>query len=205
MNDFKKIILAGVGMVLISILVFHFSGCSALDFSNFKFGLAPAVITEATQDKGDGAGQSMTTKTRSRGPVQIPKNEIDSRDQAQREQRAKLYVEGAVRDYYQGSAEEALRRLARAAEYDPGSYEAYRLSGQIFYEKNMYREAFNSWSRATQLANDDKTIPRDLDVLKKLLTYCRHEKDRLQAKVHREPGDKISAARLDEIQQMMGE
>jgi tetratricopeptide (TPR) repeat protein len=196
MSDFQKVILSGIGVLLTSVLLFYFSGCSTIDFSKFKYSMNPHVLSEAAKEK-----KEMNGKAR-----QILRAEIDSleaRDKAGREQRAKLYVQSAIRDYYNGSPDEALERLSRAQEYDPGSYEALRLSGQILYEQNQLRKAYNDWSRATQLPNDDKSIPRDLDVLKRLLRYCRHEKDRLQAKVNRQPSDRIANARLKELELMM--
>jgi tetratricopeptide (TPR) repeat protein len=196
MSDFLKVVLSGIGVLLTSVLLFYFSGCSTIDFSRLKYSMNPHVLSEAAKAKKEQNGKAL----------QALRAEIDaaeSRDKATREHRAKLYVKTAVRDYYNGSADEALERLSRAQQYDPGSYEALRLSGQILYEQNQLRKAYNDWSRATQLPNDDKSIPRDLDVLKQLLRYCRYEKDRLQAKVNRHPEDRIATARLKELENMM--
>jgi tetratricopeptide (TPR) repeat protein len=119
--------------------------------------------------------------------------------------RAKQYVESATSDYYQGSYEEALRRLERAKIYDPTNFSIFKLSGQIFFEKNKFRKAFNNWERATQLPNDDQTISRDIDVLKRLLRYSRNEIDRLQRTLNRDPQNRLVRARLKELEDQMRE
>ena len=90
--------------------------------------------------------------------------------------------------------------MERAKCYDPKNFAVFKLSGQIFFERSRYRCAFNDWARASQLPNDDQTILRDLDVLKRLIRYCRTEIDRLQRLVHRNPTDSLSAARLMELE-----
>ena len=128
---------------------------------------------------------------------------IQSRNRYLNESRAREYVESATTDYYHGSYEEALRRLERARIYDPSNYSIFKLSGQIFYEKNKLRKAFNDWERANQLPNDDRTISRDLDVLRRLIRYSRTEMDRLQRTVNREPDNRIARARLRELEEQM--
>jgi len=128
---------------------------------------------------------------------------IQSRNRYLNESRAREYVESATNDYYHGSYEEALRRLERARIYDPSNYSIFKLSGQIFYEKNKLRKAFNDWERANQLPNDDRTIARDLDVLRRLIRYSRTEMDRLQRTVNREPDNRVALARLRELEEQM--
>jgi len=128
---------------------------------------------------------------------------IQSRNRYLNESRAREYVESATHDYYHGSYEEALRRLERARIYDPSNYSIFKLSGQIFFEKNKLRKAFNDWERANQLPNDDRTIERDLDVLRRLIRYSRTEMDRLQRTVNREPGNRVARARLRELEEQM--
>lgn len=128
---------------------------------------------------------------------------IQSRNRYLNESRAREYVESATTDYYHGSYEEALRRLERARIYDPSNYSIFKLSGQIFFEKNKLRKAFNDWERANQLPNDDRTIARDLDVLRRLIRYSRTEMDRLQRTVNREPDNRIARARLRELEEQM--
>ncbi|PKL48133.1 MAG: hypothetical protein CVV42_10770 [Candidatus Riflebacteria bacterium HGW-Riflebacteria-2] len=128
---------------------------------------------------------------------------IQSRNKYLNESRAREYVESATTDYYHGSYEEALRRLERARIYDPSNYSIFKLSGQIFFEKNKLRKAFNDWERANQLPNDDRTIARDLDVLRRLIRYSRTEMDRLQRTVNREPDNRIARARLRELEEQM--
>ena len=117
--------------------------------------------------------------------------------------RARQYLESATNDYYHGSYEEALRRLERAKIYDPTNFSIFKLSGQIFFEKSKFRKAFNNWERATQLPNDDQTISRDIDVLKRLLRYSRTEIDRLQRTLNREPNNRLVRARLKELEEQM--
>jgi tetratricopeptide (TPR) repeat protein len=130
---------------------------------------------------------------------------IAERDKHVNESRARQYVESATTDYYQGSYEEALRRLDRARIYDPSNYSIFKLSGQIFFEKNKYRKAFNDWERANQLPNDDRTISRDLDVLKRLIRYSRNEIDRLNRTLNKEPDNRLARARLKELEEQMRE
>ncbi|HAE38154.1 MAG TPA: hypothetical protein DCG57_05875 [Candidatus Riflebacteria bacterium] len=128
---------------------------------------------------------------------------IQARTKYVNEGRARQYVESATTDYYQGSYEEALRRLERARIYDPSNYSIFKLSGQIFFEKNKFRKAFNDWERANQLPNDDRTISRDLDVLRRLIRYSRTEMDRLQRTVNKEPDNRVARARLKELEEQM--
>ncbi len=134
-----------------------------------------------------------------------PIEQIQARDKYLNENRARQYVESATSDYYHGSYEDALRRLDRARIYDPSNYTIFKLSGQIFFEKNRFRKAFNDWERANQLPNDDRTISRDLDVLKRLIRYSRTEIDKLQRTIHQEPDNRIARARLRELEEQMKE
>jgi tetratricopeptide (TPR) repeat protein len=131
--------------------------------------------------------------------------QMEARDQHVNENRARQYVESATSDYYQGSYEEALRRLDRARIYDPTNYSIFKLSGQIFFEKSKFRKAFNDWERANQLPNDDRTISRDLDVLKRLIRYSRTEIDRLQRAINKDPDNRVARARLKELEEQMRE
>jgi len=194
-SDFQRLLLLGAGTIGISVLLFYFSGCSNFDFSNLKYGLTPS--TEGGQ-KLSGAKEKKSEREKW---VEIAEN----REQMDKEGRAKAYVETAIRDYYNGSYEEALKRLERAKLYDPSSYEALRLSGQILFEKSFYRKAFNDWSRATQIPNDDQKISRDIDVLKRLLRYSRNEMDRLQRTIYRHPQDRVAVEKLKELQAKMAE
>ena len=121
------------------------------------------------------------------------------------ESRARMYVESATNDYYKGSYDEALRRLNRALIYDPHNFTAFKLSGQIFFENNQYRKAFNNLAMANQISNDDKTLERDLDVLRKLLRYNRLEIDKLRHTVNTNPSNKLAKARLKELEERIQE
>lgn len=131
--------------------------------------------------------------------------EVRARTSFINESRAREYVNSATNDYYRGSYAEALRRLDRAKIYDPSNYSIYKLSGQIFFEQRHYRKAFNSWERAVQLPNDDKTIVRDVDVVKRLLRHGRTEIDRLQQRLYRHPEDQIASARLSELREELSD
>lgn len=133
--------------------------------------------------------------------LQLELAEQAERNKYVNESRARMFVESATNDYYHGDYEESLRRLERAKLYDPCNFSIFRLSGQIFFEKNQYRKAFNDLERANSLPNDDKTIARDLDVLRKLLRYSRSEIDSLRHIVHKEPENKIAGARLKELEE----
>ena len=136
---------------------------------------------------------------------EIEQQRIAERDKHVNVSRAKQYVESAISDYYQGSYDEALRRLDRARIYDPSNFSIFKLSGQIFFEKSKYRKAFNDWERANQLPNDDRTITRDIDVLKRLIRYSRNEIDRLNRTLNSEPDNRLARARLKELEEQMRE
>lgn len=131
--------------------------------------------------------------------------QIQGREKYVNKSRARQYVDSATSDYYQGSYEEALRRLDRARIYDPTNYSIFKLSGQIFFERSKFRKAFNDWERANQLPNDDRTISRDLDVLKRLIRYSRTEIDRLQRTINQDPDNRVARARLKELEEQMRE
>ncbi len=187
------VLLLGVGYYLSSI-----PGATSIDFSTMRKNLTSMGIKTDFLDEEPPA--SLT--------LDISDNEqlrIAERDKHVNESRARQYVESATSDYYQGSYEEALRRLDRARIYDPSNFSIFKLSGQIFFEKNKYRKAFNDWERANQLPNDDRTITRDLDVLKRLIRYSRNEIDRLNRTLNQEPDDRLARARLKELEEQMRE
>lgn len=165
---------------------------TAIDFSSVRrnLGNTAARTPEADLDEDIASGSEALAA-------------IQSRNKYLNESRAREYVESATTDYYHGSYEEALRRLERARIYDPSNYSIFKLSGQIFFEKNKLRKAFNDWERANQLPNDDRTIARDLDVLRRLIRYSRTEMDRLQRTVNRDPDNRIARARLRELEEQM--
>ena len=150
------------------------------------------------------------SNTGSKKDDNLPKNDSESAELEKlkkermkyvNESRARMYVESATNDYYKGSYDEALRRLNRALLYDPNNFTAFKLSGQIFFENNKYRKAFNNLSMANQLSNDDKTLARDLDVLRKLLRHNRLEINKLRHTVNTNPDNKIAKARLRELEE----
>jgi tetratricopeptide (TPR) repeat protein len=193
MSMMMKIILVTVVVGGLAAVAVIFPSASQLDFSHLRYGLRPVTSEE----------------TGSAPPVASAPDLLDEDTQVQHREsvvnqaRASYYLDSATRDYYQGSFEDALRRLDRAKIYDPTNFGVYKLSGQIFFERSEFRKAFNDWARATQLPNDDKALSRDLDVLKRLIRYGRNETDRLRRSVNRNPDDRLSAARLREIENQL--
>lgn len=191
-----------IGLLIVLAIGYFISeipGTTRIDFSTMRQNLASKGIkSEGPEFESQSSG----------GQFELSEEEIKSmaeRDRHVSESRARQYVESATTDYYQGYYDDALRRLDRARIYDPSNFSIFKLSGQIFFEKNKYRKAFNDWERANQLPNDDRTISRDLDVLKKLIRYSRTEIDRLNRTLYREPGNQIARARLKELEDQMRE
>ncbi len=195
----KLKVLAGILLLLGA--GYYFSsipGATSIDFSTMRKNLTSLGIKTDFLDAETPA--SLTLDISDSEQLRIAE-----RDKHVNESRARQYVESATSDYYQGSYEEALRRLDRARIYDPSNFSIFKLSGQIFFEKNKYRKAFNDWERANQLPNDDRTITRDLDVLKRLIRYSRNEIDRLNRTLNQEPDDRLARARLKELEEQMRE
>ncbi len=191
-----------VGLLIVLSIGYFISeipGTTRIDFSTMRQNLiSKGIKSEGPEFESQSSG----------GHFELSEEEIKSmaeRDRHVSESRARQYVESATTDYYQGYYDDALRRLDRARIYDPSNFSIFKLSGQIFFEKNKYRKAFNDWERANQLPNDDRTISRDLDVLKKLIRYSRTEIDRLNRTLYREPGNQIARARLKELEDQMRE
>ncbi|MGM0600256.1 MAG: tetratricopeptide repeat protein [Candidatus Rifleibacteriota bacterium] len=169
-----------------------FPKSSSIDFSIIRDKLRSAVFEEKPAEELATASAEVIEM----GSAKERKDVVDTR-------RARHYVESATDDYYKGSYEDALRRLDRAKIYDPHNYSVFKLSGQIFFEKQKFRKAFNNLERASQLPNSDHTISRDIDVLKRLLRYSRTEIDKLQRKINREPNNSLARARLKELREQM--
>lgn len=166
----------------------HSQNVSYIDFSELRFGTRPDVRQVEPE--------LQATSTRNLEDGDLLQLEL-------RKERADYYLDTATRDYYQGSYDEAIRRLEIAKKFDPTNYDIFRLSGQIFFERNELRKAFNDWATATQLPNNDQSINRDLDVLRHLIRYSRIEIDRLRRDVHKNPGDNLSVARLRELEKQV--
>lgn len=185
-----------IGATALLLLVAYFASevpqSTTIDFSTVRKNLATMGLKSAEPPA------TLATETE-------PLEKIQARDKYLNESRAKQYVESATYDYYQGSYEDALRRLDRARIYDPSNYSIFKLSGQIFFERSKFRKAFNDWERANQLPNDDRTISRDLDVLKRLIRYSRTEIDKLQRTINKDPNNRIARARLKELEEQMRE
>ncbi|MFZ2960874.1 MAG: hypothetical protein WA705_28685 [Candidatus Ozemobacteraceae bacterium] len=196
----KKLIIVGIILViLLGGLFFSFIGCSPLDFSTIKYGFGPLAGGKKSSERRPSASQQpQNGKGTSSETQKIIDNTRPEREP--NAARASSFLASAIHDYYNGSYPEALRRLERAKWHNPANYSLFRLSGQIFFEQSRYRKAFNDWMRATQLANDDRTMERDLDVVKRLIRFSRSEIDRLQRNVNEHPEDRISAAKLRELE-----
>ena len=175
------------------------------------------VNTSQEDDEGDSQGNTVGNSKGKRKGKRKEKYrtasetlDIEAKNQEERriyvnESRSRFLVENATRDYLRGNYDEALRRLERAIMYDSSNFSAFKLAGQIFFEKNQYRKAFNNWERANELPNEDKTIARDLDVVRKLLRYSRNEINDLRHRVNKQPDDLISKARLIELEERVKE
>ncbi len=204
MSKVKKFLpqLKIIGAILLLLAVGYFfssiPSATSIDFTTMRKNLASFGIRTEVEEP-----VPVASITRTIEEDLAARNE--ERDKHVNESRARQYVESAINDYYQGSYEEALRRLDRARIYDPSNFSIFKLSGQIFFEKNKFRKAFNDWERANQLPNDDRTINRDLDVLKRLIRYSRNEIDRLNRTLNREPDNMVAKARLKELEEQMRE
>jgi len=177
-------------LTLIGTVVVMIPSCMTVDFTYIKMGLKPVT---------SGAKVEIATSSLE---ADYPEK---TRDLVLSANRARTYLTSATRDYYNGSYDDALRRLERAKWYDPTNFGIFKLSGQIFFERSRYRKAFNDWARATQLPNDDQLITRDIDVLKRLIRYGRNEIDRLQQSINRNPDDEISIAKLHDLEEQLHE
>lgn len=194
MSTGAKVILVLVVLVILTLVGVFVQRFAYVDFTALRFGLKPQV-NNTSQDAPHLA--SLTDD--------LDAEEFPNRDKHLNEARATQYLSHATRDYFSGSYAEALRRLDRAKWYDPHNFGVFKLSGQIQFERSQYRKAFNDWARATQLPNYDQSLLRDLDVLKRLIRYCRFEIDKLQKTVFHHPDDRVSMARLKELEFRMEE
>jgi tetratricopeptide (TPR) repeat protein len=190
-----------IAVVIIALFAFIASlpNTTSIDFAIMRRSLSNYGIRQRNVDettKGEMSSKAMTAS-------EAKKLEQQEKERKRyiNESRARMFVESATNDYYKGSYDEALRRLDRAGIYDPCNFSAFKLRGQIFFEHNLYRKAFNNLERANQLPNDDKTIARDLDVLRKLLRYSRNEIDQLRQTVNENPDNKVAKARLKELEE----
>lgn len=201
--SFKKIwptiqnLLILVGIVGLLWFITSLPRTTSIDFAVMRH----TLTSYGGHKKASDADEKLVKHKTASETVMLERKAQEERKKYVNESRARMIVESATQDYYRGSYEDALRRLERARLYDPCNFTAFKLSGQIFFEHNQYRKAFNNWERANELPNDDKTIARDLDVLRKLLRYSRSEIDKLRHTVHTQPEDKIARARLKELEE----
>ena len=203
--SFKKIwptvknILIAIAIVVLFVFIASLPNTTSIDFAIMRRSLTNYGIRQRNTEDTSNDLSSPTALTASE--TEKLKEQQRERKRYVNESRARMFVESATNDYYKGSYDEALRRLDRAGLYDPCNFSAFKLRGQIFFEHNLYRKAFNNLERANQLPNDDKTLARDLDVLRKLLRYSRNEIDQLRQTVNENPDNKVAKARLKELEE----
>ncbi len=190
-----------IAVVIIALFAFIASlpNTTSIDFAIMRRSLSNYGIRQRNVDET--AKEEISLKPMTASEAKKLEQQEKERKRYINESRARMFVESATNDYYKGSYDEALRRLDRAGIYDPCNFSAFKLRGQIFFEHNLYRKAFNNLERANQLPNDDKTIARDLDVLRKLLRYSRNEIDQLRQTVNENPDNKVAKARLKELEE----
>lgn len=189
-----KIIFIVALLLAIFLIATKIPTASDIDFSKIRDKLASRKSTGSTK------------RAEAQGVPLDSKETIEQQEQRREylsNERAKAYLEVAIKDYHLGNYKDALMRLERAKTHDPGNYSIFKLSGQIFFEKNMLKKAFNDWERGAQLPHEDRTILRNLDIVKRLIRHTRNEIDRLQRSVHKDPGDLIAHARLRELEDQM--
>ena len=190
-----------IAVVIIALFAFIASlpNTTSIDFAIMRRSLSNYGIRQRNVDET--AKEEISLKPMTASEAKKLEQQEKERKRYINESRARMFVESATNDYYKGSYDEALRRLDRAGIYDPCNFSAFKLRGQIFFVHNLYRKAFNNLERANQLPNDDKTIARDLDVLRKLLRYSRNEIDQLRQTVNENPDNKVAKARLKELEE----
>ena len=194
-----KSIIFVVAVLVLFAFIASLPNTTSIDFAIMRRNLSNYGIRQRNVDGSPKEETSLKPLTASE--AQKLEEQQKEREKYVNESRARMFVESATNDYYKGSYDEALRRLDRAGLYDPCNFSAFKLRGQIFFEHNLYRKAFNNLERANQLPNDDKTIARDLDVLRKLLRYSRNEIDQLRQTVNENPDNKVAKARLKELEE----
>lgn len=189
-GNILKYLVAILVVLVVAFFIIIFPKSVGVDLSKIKLDLRAQVTSNASN--------TITSDTEEEKAISNAK-----RSKYVNTLRAEQYLKTATGDYYKGSYEDALRRLNRAEIYDPENFGIFKLTGQIFFEKSKYKKAFDHWERASQLPNDDSTISRDVNVLKRLIRYSRTQIDKLQREVNRHPNDKIAQARLKELEDKM--
>ena len=124
-----------IAAIVIFIFIYHLPSSTSIDFTILRKSLNRYGTRQRTEET--------TAKAKSASETAALEELERERERYVNESRARMFVESATNDYYKGSYEEALRRLDRARIYDPCNFSAFKLSGQIFFEHNKYRKAFN--------------------------------------------------------------
>lgn len=192
-----------IGILLVFIFLLSLPNITSIDFMNLRNSVSSYWGNQ--EDKQSFSSRKTTIIPKTASETKALMELQKERANYVNDSRARLLVESATNEYYKGYYEEALRKIERALIYDPCNFSAFKLSGQIFFENNKYRKAFNSLERANQIPNDDKTLARDLDVLRKILRYNRNEIDKLRHTVYVNPNDYLARARLKELEEQVQE
>lgn len=199
----QTLIIAITMLAIIAVILIFFIGqkvptATSIDFTSIRQNLSTQGIKSYSGSK----------EHRQYKGAKISKEELAQnakRSAYVNQARARIYVEDAQMDYFQGNYAEARRRVDRAKEYDPSNFLAIRLSAQIYLDLRQYKKAYDDLERAKQIPNEDETVSRDLDIIRKLIRYTRSEIDRLKRYVYKHPDDEIANARLEELYSQMEE
>ena len=194
-----KIILIAIPLIILFIYLLSLPDITSVDFATLRENISNHGIKQERRGIKDSQDVIVNRNLTASETEKLKKQE-EERTKYINENWADLFVESALEDYYHGDYEEAERRLGRAVIYDANNFSALKLRGQIYFEHNYYRKAYNCWEKANSIPNDDKTLARDLEVLRKLLRYSRKELDELRHKVYIEPNNKIAQALLAELE-----
>ena len=195
-------ILIIVLIIAIFIFLIYLPNVTSVDFATLRENISNYGIKQTSSNNTKNV---MTGIPQTASETEKLKKIQEERSKYVSESRASVFVESAMNDYYKGEYKDAIRRLERAIIYDPSNYIAYKLCGQIYFEHNQYRKAYNMLEKANQFPNDDKTLARDIEVLRKLLRYSRNEIDTLRHTVHKNPNNKLALAQLKELEERVQE
>lgn len=204
-NKKKRTLWITVGLACLIVIIFiiyigqKIPAATSIDFSSIRKNLS----TQGIKSTG-----SSSKESRMGGGIAITAEELEGNEKRSayvNQARARIYYEDAQMDYFLGNYDEARRRIDRAKEYDPSNFLAVRLSAQIYLDLRKYKKAYDDLERAKQIPNEDETVSRDLDVLRKLIRYTRSEIDRLKRYAFKHPEDEVANARLEELYAQMEE
>lgn len=187
-------IISAIIIVVVGFLAYKIPKSTNMDFTSIRKNIGGGIVAKSRVD----------TDIRSMFSVGYEVSEAEKQFSEERstfikENRSREYTEQALMDYYRGNFKEAFRRVDRAISYDNANYVAARLRAQLNLELRNYTRAYFDLERARQIPNEDSTLERDMNVLKRLIRYTRIEVENLQRYVHANPNDLIASARLEEL------